>query len=219
MIARGSRPRLLVTGFNAFPGAPVNPTEALVADLLADRASIERRCTLHAEVLDVDYRALPTRLAAIAADFRADIAVHFGLAASARGFRLERLARNCTSLALADNSGWRPTVATICDGVETHDSTLPLDVIHDRLVDAGLPVEWSDSAGDYLCNYLFYHARAGLVSGYEPAMAGFVHVPPFPPTGPADISGLGGGMGRAQLLQGGRLIIETCLDAWEARPQ
>lgn len=219
MNTRGSRPRLLVTGFNAFPGAPVNPTEALVADLLSVRASIERRCDLHAEVLDVDYRALPARLAAIAADFRADIAVHFGLAGAARGFRLERLARNCTSLTLADNSGWRPTVATICDGVETHDSTLPLGAIHDRLVDAGLPVEWSDSAGDYLCNYLFYHARSGLVSGYEPAMAGFVHVPPFAPAGPADLAGMAGTMDRTSLATGARIILGACLDAWQAHPE
>ncbi|MGE0500288.1 MAG: pyroglutamyl-peptidase I [Rhizobiaceae bacterium] len=207
------RPRLLVTGFNAFPGAPVNPTEALVADLLEHRAAIGTRCHMHAEVLEVDYRALPSRLATIADGFRPDIAIHFGLSASARGFRLERHARNCVSLVTADNAGHIPSVATICDGGEAHDSTLPLQAIHDRLAATGIPVEWSDSAGDYLCNYLFYHARGGLVEGYAPLMAGFIHVPPFPGE-PARIESAPFAIDRATLLRGAQIVIDACLDAW-----
>jgi pyroglutamyl-peptidase len=204
-------PRLLVTGFNAFPGAPLNPTELLVAELARDRQRLAHLTDFRAEVIDVDYRALRGRLVEIAQAFKPDIAIHFGLSAAAHGFRLERLAWNRASLAHADNRGFVPSEARFCSGADSIDSALPLGQIHVALTKAGLPVEYSDSAGEYLCNYLFYVSRAGLAKGFKPRMTGFIHVPPLAAEERPDVLTL------RQLVTGAILIIETCIAAWSRR--
>jgi pyroglutamyl-peptidase len=191
--------RVLVTGFEPFPGAPVNPTEWLVEELRRDPPVLDGIAAFRAEVLPVDYAKVGPRLSEIGREFRPDIAIHFGLAAECSGFRLERVARNSFAGARADNAGALPEARAICDGPETLPSGLPLDAIHDALAAAGLPVEWSDDAGAYLCNMVFTLSRAHACEGFTPAMSGFVHVPPM---------GEGKPLGDTQLLAGARAIIE-----------
>ena len=194
------RPRLLVTGFSVFPGAPVNPTERLVAALPSrweeDAGDLRTVC------LEVDYRALPSRLAAIGRDFAPDIAIHFGLSAKASGFVLERVAHNTMCVARSDNRGFTPTEPCIGEA-EERVSGLPLPAIHAALVERGLPVAYSHSAGDYVCNYLFYLSCGG-VAGFAPRMSGFIHVPHV-----AD-RGKPGGLDEEQLLAGAILTARTC---------
>ncbi|MGD9916199.1 MAG: hypothetical protein AB7S80_19150, partial [Rhizobiaceae bacterium] len=203
-------PRLLVTGFNAFPGAPVNPTQHLVASLLERAGELAPLAEFNAAVLDVDYRALPARLVELGKRFRPDIALHFGLAGTATGFRLERLAWNRSSLTHPDNSGYLPEWERFCEGAESLESALPLAAIHARLTEAGLPVEYSDSAGEYLCNYLFYWSRAGLAKGFRPAMTGFIHVPP--------LGDRAGEMPLDRLVEGALLIVDACVAVWKTQP-
>lgn len=204
------KPHVLVTGFGSFPGAPVNPTAALVTDLQSHSGAWSAFARVETRVFDVDYRRLPVELDTIAAVACPDIAIHFGLAASARGFRLERMARNEVRPGSPDNTGYLPEQLTICDAGETLDSSLPLETIAAALETAGLPVEFSDDAGGYLCNFLFYHARSGLCPAYRPALAGFIHVPPLP--GPFSPFGLP----PETLLEGAIIVLRTCVEAWQA---
>ena len=96
-------PRILVTGFGPFPGAPENPTEWLVAELT--RQAGHPDYDLVSAVLPVDYALAGPALDAAAAEARPDIAIHFGLAAGAAGFRLERLASHHQDHSLPDNAG------------------------------------------------------------------------------------------------------------------
>lgn len=198
------KPRILVTGFEPFPGAPVNPTEWLVGDLDRNPPPPEGIAAFSAQVLPVDYAKVGARLSAIGRDFRPDIAIHFGLAKECRGFRLERTARNSFAGARADNAGVVPEPAAICAGPATLASGLPLQAIHDRLAAEGLPVEWSDDAGAYLCNMVFTLSRAGACDGFALAMAGFVHVPL---TGEV--------IDEAALRSGVELILDECRRAWD----
>lgn len=170
-------PRILVTGFSAFPGAPVNPSEVLIGMLERDRANPGVAIDLFTRVLPVEYEPLPGLLRRFGAQIRPDIAIHFGLAETAKGFRLERMARNRSSLRTKDAAGCMPVTREIGAGPRATPSTLPLDAIAEALRARGLPVERSSDAGSYLCNHLFYHSCAGLVEDFRPAMAGFVHVP------------------------------------------
>jgi pyroglutamyl-peptidase len=198
--------RLLVTGFEPFPGAPVNPTEWLVGELKREPPAIDGIAVFRAEVLPVDYAKVGPRLSEIGREFGPDIAIHFGLAAECSGFRLERVARNSFAGARADNAGAMPKASAICEGPATLASTLPLRTIHKRLTEAGLPVEWSDDAGAYLCNMVFTLSRARACEGFAPTMSGFVHVPP---------TGEGRPLSNAQLLSGARIVIE---EAVRSRP-
>jgi pyroglutamyl-peptidase len=204
-----SSPRVLATGFSVFPGAPVNPTEALMTRWQAQPPAIEGMGAFRAETLAVEYAGMGDRLSAIGASFAPDIAVHFGLAHAARGFRLERIARNSLVNARPDNAGCLPASSTICAGPETFASTLPLETIAGMLDADGLPVEWSDDAGGYLCNMVFALSLAGVCDGFAPAITGFVHVPALAGTE------LAGNIGLTldELDRGGRLILEACVQA------
>lgn len=204
-------PRILVTGFGPFPGAPVNPTAAMIEALAADRAALDDVGEIRTEILAVEYDTVPERLAGIAAGFAPDIAIHFGLSARAEGFTLERLARNEIAAGRPDNSGAQPQAACIVENGEDHPSTLPLDEIAAALSRAGLPHSWSDNAGGYLCNYIFYLSRSPHFADYMPPVSGFVHVPPLAGEGaPANAMRLD------DLVAGARLIAETCAGDWRS---
>ena len=205
-VGRGGRPRVLVTGFEPFPGAPVNPTAWLVAALSETPPPLAGLGPFCAKILPVDYREIGPRLSAIGASFSPDIAIHFGLARECRGFRLERSARNRFTNAARDNAGFAPANGPICAGAETLQPTLPLAEIHDALTAAGLPVEWSDDAGGYLCNAAMTLSLGHACHGFRPALSGFVHVP---------MVGQGRALGEADLLRGAAIIIETTLGAWQ----
>lgn len=204
-------PRILVTGFSVFPGAPINPTEALVG-ILADDPPTEGVEAFRAEVLAVEYETIAGRLSAIGRDFFPDIAIHFGLAGECRGFRLERTARNSHAEARPDQLGAMPATLQICAGPETFPSTLPLGLIADRLAGEGLPMEWSGDAGGYLCNMAFTLSAAHVCDGLRPVMTGFIHVPPLKEAEPAKPNA----MGIDDLVTGARIVVAACVDAWRA---
>ncbi|WP_133170044.1 pyroglutamyl-peptidase I [Kumtagia ephedrae] len=202
---RKNLPRVLVTGFEAFPDQPVNPTEALVGRLGQQPPVLDGMAAFRAELLPVDYAAIGPRLSGIGRDFRPDIAIHFGLAAGCGGFRLERQARNLFARARPDNRDFAPPDGPICAGPAVLPSTLPLDAIHDALVSAGLPVEWSDDAGGYLCNVTLTLSLAAACTDFSPRASGFVHVP---------LVGEGCALTERQLERGLAIMLAAVLRHW-----
>jgi len=198
-------PRVLVTGFEPFLGAPVNPTAWLVEHLQQTPPALDGVSAFRAEVLPVDYRAIGPRLSEIGESFAPDIAIQFGLAGSCTGFRLERVARNRLAGARPDNAGYLPGDGPICGGPDLIVSTLPLAALHGALTQAGLPVEWSDDAGGYLCNVAMTLSLAHACEGFAPRMSGFIHVPPI---------GENYAMSESELLEGFGIILASTLDAW-----
>lgn len=210
------RLRVLATGFSVFPRAPFNPTEVLMGMLADAPPDLGPDVELIARVLPVEYERAPAALRTIGADFQADIAGHFGLADTARGFRLETTARNRSSLVMPDAAGIKPAGKTVCPGPATLPSTLPLADIRKALAAAGLPVQMSANAGAYLCNHLFYLSRSGTLPGFAPAMSGFIHVPfldeqlaHLPEARANDLHSLT----RRQLLQGATIVLNACVQA------
>lgn len=194
---------VVATGFGPFPGAPVNPTEELMRQLAVNPPLLGDDVAFQSFVLPTEYAGLDERLRLIGAMARPDIAIHFGLAHSASGFRLERLARNRLEPGRVDAAGGIPASAVVVEGAPDLDSTLPLARIETALRAHGLPVVFSDDCGAYLCNAIFYQSRGGLVEAFQPEMAGFVHVPATSPSFTA-----------AQLEDGARLILAETVAAW-----
>jgi pyroglutamyl-peptidase len=204
--------RLLVTGFGPFPHAPVNPTEALMHGLARTPQGFGEDVALTTAVIPTVYASLPEELAWMAATARPDIAVHFGLAARATGFRLEARARNHRNIRRIDAAGGLPSSDEIAPGETDRFSTLPLDAIETALRQAGLPVQRSEDCGDYLCNATFFHAMAHLVPDLRPPIAGFVHVP---------MPGPDAKLTEGTLEAGARLILAESVAAyrmWAAQP-
>ena len=207
---------MLITGFSVFPGAPVNPTEELINMLRkVDLSPFDAEFELI--LFKTDYRQLDIELARLAETIAPDIAIHFGLDAKARGFKLERLAVNHIAIDKPDVCGYIPATAMIMDGLGDQKSTLPLEQLHSKLSQLNLPVDYSHDVGNYLCNYLLYKSSSQRLWSNKACMSGFIHVPYLEhqyATLDDEIKSQDlATMTRDQLLEGVMEIIRICLSA------
>jgi len=219
------RPRLLVTGFGAFPGVPENPSAWLV-ERLSGAAGLEGiEAEVRLAVLPTNWRDGPAVFENLWETHLPDVAVQFGVSRRARGFQLERVARNAAETALADVSGRAPSSAHVDpQGPQTWRGSLPIRRIRAALQDAGYPASLSDDAGAYLCNALYYRSgqlasRAGRLS-----MTGFVHLPFLEGQAPPEATERlkaekepAFAMAHEAMLSGAQLILRTAVAAWSER--
>lgn len=168
---------ILITGFTPFPGAPENPTAELVKWVQDNKVSVPNGVRLEARLLPTEFEASFAELKAALAEIRPDALLEFGLSAKATGFALECIARNEMASTLPDNSGFKPEDIYI-EGTAplVLPSGLPLEEISIALATENIPHEYSQSAGAYVCNHLFYKTMR-VPRGQRPAHAGFIHIP------------------------------------------
>jgi len=203
---RGSYPTVLVTGFEPFAGAAVNPSGE-VARRLAELGHPD--CRIVADVLPVSFaRAAPLLAAAIEAH-DPDIVIALGLAETRHAITPERIAINLADARIADNDGDQPRDAAIePSGPAARFSGLPVKAIAHDIASAGISAEVSLTAGSYVCNHVFYELM-GIVeqrsADGRALRAGFIHVPATPQ--------LGGGSSFTldELERGIRVAISTTL--------
>jgi pyroglutamyl-peptidase len=146
-------PKLLVTGFGPFPGAPENPTQALVLGLAGEPAETFGASALRAVVLPTDYRRSWRILRRFYRDLAPDVVVHFGLSRNAEALAIERAGKRRIDPARPDAAAFAP-LSGFCrrSGADSLDSTLPVEAIVAALSEAGFPAAVSDDAGSYVCN-------------------------------------------------------------------
>lgn len=197
----GPRPtghRILITGFEPFDGADRNPSWDLAEELhrraqkdgLIVQAQLRDtgdELQLHTLRLPVEFETAGTLLTAqleglAAAGQRPDLVVALGLAGGTAEVRLERVGLNLRDARIPDNAGAQPLDEPVrADGPGALFSTLRLKAAHARIVDAGIPVALSLSAGTFVCNDVLYmlldHLRHTRRTGQRDVPAGFVHVP------------------------------------------
>src|SRR5215467_6413372 len=98
---------ILITGFGPFPGAPFNPTAALV-ELLARQSPMHAGTRRVAHVFSTSYDTVDRELPALIARERPAALVMFGLAQRTRHVRIETQARNTLSQVHVDVAGVLP---------------------------------------------------------------------------------------------------------------
>jgi pyroglutamyl-peptidase len=168
---------ILITGFEPFPSAPENPTADLIEMVRGGEIKTPGGISLEAHVLPTEYEMSWANLHQLMNEFEPVAILNFGLSAKAKGFTLERTAKNEISAKRPDNSGVLPLASTICpESALQIETGLPLEEIHNGLVSAKLPVYFSDDAGGYVCNHLFYQCMNCLTPA-RPQMSGFIHIP------------------------------------------
>lgn len=164
---------ILVTGFGPFPGAPFNPTQALVRRLARLRRANLR---LVPHVFETSYAAVDRDLPALIAKHKPDALLMFGLHGRAKTLRIETLARN-TLGRVRDVSGTAPKAHSILPGANHTKMASPAGRLVRAARRAGAPAIASRDAGRYLCNYLCWRAtETADRNGIRPAA--FIHVPP-----------------------------------------
>lgn len=170
---------LLVTGFGRFPGAPINPTAALVASLA--RSPLLRRAELRiaTHVFATRYAAVDAELPALIARARPDALIMFGVALRAKHVRIELFARNRKSVLFPDASGAAAVGLAITPGAPAAlRGRFALPAVLAALRATGLRAVVSRDAGRYLCNYLYWRALEQGARPDGPRIVAFVHVPP-----------------------------------------
>ena len=171
------RPKILITGFGRFPGAPSNPTMPLVARLA--RAARRQGLDCVAHVFATRYAAVDRELPALIAEHRPDAIVMFGLAGRRRHVSIELLARNRMSTWFPDAGGFLPPRAAI---VGDAPATLRGRAAFSYLLAAAratrVRTRLSRDAGKYLCNYVYWRALEAAAQPDGPRRAVFIHVPP-----------------------------------------
>jgi pyroglutamyl-peptidase len=168
------RLRILVTGFGPFPGAPENPTGPLVRALVRKRWT---GVTMKAHVFATRYNAVDRALPRLLKTFKPDALIMFGLASGSRAVRVETVARNRISHH-PDASGYtRGPCAIDPASQRSLPVRAPAEAMLRAVKKAGLPARLSRNAGDYLCNYILWHATrtTGEPDGME--LSAFIHVP------------------------------------------
>ena len=167
---------ILATGFSVFPGAPENPT-AWAMDEIERLGWQPSGARLVTRTLPVKFDLWEREFSPLLAECKPDAVIAFGLSARATGITLESTARNVVATDRPDFTGVCSLGACVNDtGPEMLPTRLPLSAISKALRARDIPMARSDSAGDYLCNLLFYRLMEQAGAGGA-RVAGFVHVP------------------------------------------
>ncbi len=169
------QPRFLLTGFGPFPGVPDNPTQTVVERLAECRK--RKGCELHTMVLPTEYGRAAEMITSSITRLQPAYILCLGVARTA-WIRPERRARNLDNASLQDASGLVQQGPIIEGGKDFLRSSLDLPAIRAMLLEQGFTVKYSDDAGGYLCNHVFYRACMASARLKPRARCGFIHVPP-----------------------------------------
>jgi pyroglutamyl-peptidase len=175
-MATRARPlRILLTGFGPFPGAPENPTGPLVKTLARKFRKGPFKVSTH--VFRTTYAAVDRDLPRLLKKHKPDLLLMFGLATRARGLRVETKARNRIAR-FPDASFVVPTARVIdTEAPKSRPIRAPKTTLLHAAKSGGLPARLSVNAGDYLCNYLYWHALTATGKPGGPKKTAFIHVP------------------------------------------
>jgi pyroglutamyl-peptidase len=196
--------RILVTGFGPFPGAPYNPTQALVARLTRLRRPAFTDVELSRHFFPVTYKAVDRELPLALQKHKPHALLMFGLAGRTGYVRVETRARNAVTMLWPDAAQTRARKGSIADGADAQRFGPHTAKLVRAAKATGLDARASRNAGSYLCNYLSWRAIEAVNADSGPRLAAFIHIPPLARGGATRRKGFP------------RITLEELVDAGEA---
>jgi pyroglutamyl-peptidase len=196
------KPRILVTGFGAFPGAPYNPTRPLVERLMRLRRPAFDDVALSSHIFHVTYATVDRELPGLLKKHQPHALLMFGLAARTPYLRIETRARNAITTIWPDADGTRVRKGSIAPGTDALTFGPHTAKLLRAALATGIEARASRDAGSYLCNYLSWRAIEATRREDGPHLAAFIHVPLLARDGTARIPG--------------GITLEALVDAGEA---
>ena len=178
-----SNPCVLLTGFDVFGGASVNPSWLAVQAL--DGLEISGHRVVAAQLPTTFAGSLQT-LVKLLKLYKPVLVICVGVAGGRSALSIERIAININDARIADNAGEQPLDTPVVPGAPAgYFSTLPVKAMLRTLEEAGIASELSQTAGTFVCNHVFYGLMHALAKqrGGKRARGGFVHVPCLPHQG------------------------------------
>jgi pyroglutamyl-peptidase len=171
---------VLLTGFEPFGGATVNPSwEAvrLLEGWQGDGFRVEVR------LLPCVFGTGAESQCAFVDEIKPDIAIAVGLAGGRPEISIERIAINVDDALFLDNAGQQPIdVPIVAEGPAAYFTTLPIKAMVAAIRERGIKAGVSQTAGTFVCNHVFYAMMHQVrAEGFgKPVKAGFIHVPFLP---------------------------------------
>jgi pyroglutamyl-peptidase len=168
---------VLVTGFEPFDGAEINPSLEIARNL---HGTVIAGHTVVGALLPCVFGAAIPELQRLLRVHRPALVICVGQAGGRAAITPERVAINVDDARIPDNAGAQPVDRPVVrGGPAAYFSTLPVKAIVAALRAAGLPSEVSHTAGTFVCNHVFYGLMHALRKRKD-LRGGFIHVPFLP---------------------------------------
>jgi len=169
---------VLLTGFEPFNGAAINPAWEAVRALEGWNEPDFR----------VEVRQLPCvfgdanrALADMVEALHPDVVIAVGQAGGRAEISVERVAINVDDASILDNAGRQPVDQAIAEeGPAAYFTNLPIKAMVAAMRAAGLRAGVSQTAGTFVCNHVFYGLMHHVAASGRAVKAGFIHVPYMP---------------------------------------
>jgi pyroglutamyl-peptidase len=197
-----NNPRILITGFEPFPGAPYNPTQPLVKRLTRLRRPALADIELSSHIFPVTYSAVDRELPELLKQHRPQALLMFGLAARTSWVRIETRARNAVTMPWPDADHALIRKGSISGGAEATMFGPHTAKLLRAALGTGIDARASRNAGSYLCNYLSWRAIESTRRDGGPLLAAFIHVPLLARDSASQVAG--------------RITLDELVDAGEA---
>ncbi|MEI8089807.1 MAG: pyroglutamyl-peptidase I [Opitutaceae bacterium] len=168
---------VLVTGFEPFDGASINPSQEIARNL---HGTVIAGHSLVGALLPCVFGAAIPELKRLLDLHRPALVICVGQAGGRAAITPERVAININDALIPDNAGAQPVDRPIVKGGPAgYFSTLPIKAIVAALREVGVPSEVSQTAGTFVCNHVFYGLMHALRTR-KSVRGGFIHVPYLP---------------------------------------
>jgi pyroglutamyl-peptidase len=191
---------VLLTGFEPFNGATINPAWEAVRAL---KGWIEDDFIVEILQLPCVFGFANRVLCGAVDEIKPDIVICVGQAGGRADLTVERVAINVDDAPIRDNDGQQPVDAPIAsEGPAAYFATLPVKAIVGAMRERGLQASVSQTAGTFVCNHVFYGLMHHLQG--RNTIGGFIHVPYLPEQGSPS-------MALSEIVEGLRSAVEVAV--------
>ncbi|MDR3425650.1 MAG: pyroglutamyl-peptidase I [Alphaproteobacteria bacterium] len=207
-LSRGSTSKVLLVAFDPFGGKILNSSWLAIQALHGKQIARHR---IIAAQLPTAFKTSLQILRKLIAEHNPALIIGVGQADMRSPISLERVAINIIDARIPDNQGVQPVDEEVISGGPVgYFSTLPIKAIRTALNKADVPVEISQTAGSFVCNYVFYGLMHELSTRklLRRTRGGFIHVPLLPQQSAIRAAPA---MPLEQIVKGLRLAIQTTL--------
>lgn len=169
--------KVLITGFDPFGGADINPAYEAVK-MLPDQMK-------ETEIIKMEIPTVFVRDGEVLEEaiitYQPDVVVCVGQAGGRSDITVEKVAVNLMEARIPDNDGNQPIDQMVCaDGENAYFATIPVKAIVTAIRAGGIPSGVSYSAGTFVCNDTMYRLLYMADRKYQGIRCGFIHVPYLP---------------------------------------
>lgn len=166
--------KVLITGFDPFGGAKINPAYEAVKRLPEEIGGAE---IIKLEIPTVFEKEGKVLREAVLAN-KPDIVICVGQAGGRSVISVEKVAINLMEARIPDNNGQQPLDQPVCaDGDTAYFASVPVKAMVKNVREHGIPSSVSYTAGTYVCNDVMYRLLYMIDREFPDMRGGFIHVP------------------------------------------